>query len=226
MLAGLVRSRFLPALAVLGLAGLAGCPDPQGSFDDFGKRYDKINNASTSSSTGGGGAPACSAPMAGAEDGDWLLGLTTQLGPTKPLAFKVTVTTTDAGGGALKLGMKATPLSAMDQMTTVGAEVDLGMFDVAPDGSFVADLGTLTVPGAANPITGADIVASVLLRGHFCAEVPTFFCGTGEGQVTMPITFTLKPEKTPFTMEKATGGVLPAPVTDCAKTPADYMGGG
>ena len=152
MFAALARSRFLPPLFVLSLAGITGCPDPQGSFDDFGKRYDKINST-TSSSTGGGGMPACSAPAPGVMDGDWLFALTTKLGPTKPLVFKMTVTTAD-NAGMLSVSWKATPLSYMDQMTPVGAEINLASFDVAPDGTFVA------AQAIAQGITEAEIVNS------------------------------------------------------------------
>ena len=211
--------RLLAPLMLVSLAALAGCPDPQGAFDDFSKRYDKINGGSSSS--GAGGAMACTAPAAGMADGDWLFSLSAKLSPKKAVAFKMAVTTTDAGGGALKMGRKATPLSNMDQMTPVGPEVDLGMFDVAADGNFDADLGTLTITGDANPITpGSDIVATASIHGSLCSQDPEFVCGTVDGQVMMPIMYNLMGSS--FTMQKIDGGTIPAPVIDCAKTPAMY----
>jgi hypothetical protein len=211
------RSGFLCVVAAGAFLALAGCPDPQGTFDAFADRYKKINGGSTSASTGSGGS--CAAPMAGEFDGQWLFSLSAKLKPKKPVAFLMAVTTTDEGG-QLKMGLKATPLSAMDHMTPVGAEIDAGSFDVAADGTFAASLGTLTVSGDANTITpGSDIVATVNLQGQLCSNDPDFVCGSVTGEVTMPIMYDLAGST--FTMQRVTGD-LPLPLIDCAKNPAVY----
>jgi hypothetical protein len=218
MLAALARGRLLPLFVL----GLAGCPDPKGTFDAFDARYQKINASTSSSTTGAGGASACTAPAAGKADGDYLLALSAKLSPKKAIVFQTTVTTTDAGGGALMLSMKIQPLSAMDQKTPVGTSLDAGPFMVAADGTFDAALGTIMVSGAANPITGADITTmNVVLHGKLCSQDLTFVCGTVDGQVTMPIMYPLAGSS--FTMQAIQGGVIPAPVIDCSKTPAMYM---
>lgn len=210
------RRLFLLPLAAIALAG---CPDPQGQFDDFGKRYEKTMGGSSSS--GAGGAVACTAPAVGAADGTYMFALTaTKLAPKKPLAFKAELTT-QMGPNGLQFSMKTTPLSYMDRMTAVQAPLMLGPYDVAADGSFDAPIGTLMITGMANPITMADITTSgVVLHGHLCKETPNFMCGTVDGMVTMPITFDLAGST--FTMQKAQNGMLPAPVTDCAMDPSMY----
>jgi hypothetical protein len=200
---------------------LAGCPNPQGQFDDFGTRYEKTMGASSSSSTGGGGAPACSAPAVGMADGTYMLALSTKLSPKKPLAFKADITTMKGPNG-LQFSMTATPLSYTDQMTPVQAPITVGPFDVAADGSFDATLGTLMITGMANPITMQDITANnVIIHGHLCTQTPNFVCGTAEGKVTAPIMFDLAGSA--FTLQKEQNGTLPAPVIDCNMTPAKYM---
>lgn len=215
------RRTVAVCLALLGgLVTLSGCPDPQGSFDEFGKRYDKINGGgSSSASTGVGGG--CSAPMAGELDGDFLFSLSAKLKPKKAIALLMKVTTTDSGG-TLMMGLEATPLSGMDHMTPVDAPITIAPFAINADGSFDASLGTITVNGEANTITpGSDIVATVNLQGRLCAENPDFICGTVTGMVTMPITLDLAGST--FTMQRVTDmSTLPFPMLDCAMTPAEY----
>lgn len=214
-----LRRSVSVCLALFGLVALAGCPDPQATFDDFSKRYDKINGGGSSSSTTGAGG-GCAAPMAGELDGDFLFSLSAKLKPKKAIAFLMKVTTTD-DAGQLMMGLEATPLSGTDHVTPVGDPLVIPPFPVNADGTFEASLGTLTVSGAANTITpGSDIVATVNLQGQLCDNSPDFICGTVTGQVTVPIMYDLAGST--FTMQRATGGTLPFPAIDCAKTPAEY----
>ena len=48
----------------------------------------------------------------------------------------------------------------------------------------MADLGELAVTGAANPITGSDIVATLSLTGAIQDE--NVYCGIAGGMVTVP----------------------------------------
>ncbi len=224
----LARYRFVFAASTLsvGLAVglLGGCVDPQGAFDAFGERYTKINSSTASTGTGAGGG-ACMAPAAGVLDGQYVFALAAKINVKKPVALLVNVTTVSDGNGGLTMTMKETPLSYMDQKTPAGPEVDLGSFPVASDGSFTAAFGVINVPGSANPITkDAAITADVTIKGNTCASDPTFICGDVSGKVTAPIVIDLAdpPPPSHFTMQKIEGGVYPAPVTDCAKTAAQY----
>lgn len=210
-------------LALFGaVAALSGCPDPQATFDEFSTRYDKINGkGSSSASTGAGGG--CSAPMAGELDGQFLFSLSANLKPKKAIALLMDVTTTDENG-QLMMKLTATPLSGMDHVTPVDAPIDFPAFPINADGTFLAQLGTITVSGEANTITpGSDITATVGLEGSVCAEKPDFLCGNVKGQVTMPITLDLeKPNPSTFTMQRVKDGMTPFPAIDCAMTPAVY----
>ena len=223
----LARYRFVFAASTLSvalsLALLGGCVDPQGAFDEFGVRYTKINS-STSTGTGAGGG-TCAAPAAGVLDGEYVFALAAKINIKKPVALLMKLTTVSDGAGGLAMSMKETPLSYTDQKTPAGPEVDLGTFPIAADGSFTAAIGVINVPGGANPITkDAAITADVSIKGNACASDPTFICGDVSGKVTAPIVIDLAdpPPPSHFTMQKIEGGVYPAPVTDCAKTPAQY----
>lgn len=202
-----------------GLLALSGCPDPAGSLDEFGKRYDKIHPGTSGATTGAGGG--CSAPMAGEIDGEFLFSLSAKLKPKKAIALLMKVTTTD-NAGTLMMGLEATPLSGMDHMTPVDAPIVIPPFAINADGSFDAALGTITVNGDANTITpGSDIMADVHLQGQLCAEKPDFVCGNVTGMVTMPIMLDLAGST--FTMQRVTDmSMLPFPMLDCAMTPAEY----
>lgn len=213
---------MLLGAAALSLTALAGCPDPQASFDEFGKRYDKINGQGSSSvSTGVGGG--CSLPMAGELDGQFLFSLSANLKPKKAIALLMDVTTTEENG-QLMMKLTATPLSGTDHVTPVDDPIDIPAFPVNSDGTFLAQLGTITVSGEANTITpGSDITATVGLQGGVCAETPDFVCGLVKGSVTMPITLDLEmPNPSTFTMQRVTNGMIPFPQIDCNHTPAVY----
>lgn len=214
---------FVGTFASLSLAvvALAGCPDPQGSFDAFGDRYDKINGGGTTTSTTSGNQGGGCAADPGQLDGTFLFALSAKLSPKKPVLFSMALTTTEGANG-LSMHLAATPLDGMDHMTPVDAEVDLGNTDVAADGTFVANLGTINVSGAANTITvGSPITAeNVVLTGSLCASDPDFICGSVDGKVTAPIMYPLAGST--FTMQRIVDGTIPAPVINCAKDPAMY----
>ena len=206
--------------ALVSAAFLTGCPDPAGSFDEFGVRYAKIHGSTAASVTSGGEGGGCAADP-GKLDGTFLFALSAGLSPKKPVLFSMALTTTAGDPDGLEMNLKATPLDGMDHMTPVDAEVDLGTSHVDPSGAFVATLGTIVVNGAANTITpGSPITAeNVVLTGSLCATDPDFLCGTVTGMVTDPLMLDLKGST--FTMQRYTD-TIPAPVINCAKDPAKY----
>jgi hypothetical protein len=72
----------------------------------------------------------------------------------------------------------------------VGDALEVADIEYEEDGTFSADLGDVSVPGRANPITGSDIVANVQLTASTRAaadDQPDVFCGQVTGMVTAPI---------------------------------------
>ena len=225
MLSTLLR-RTACLTTTLGLGwALVGCPDPGGSFDDFTERKNQIDQATgTSTGTGTGGGAPCVVPMAGEADGDFLFALSAKISPKKPVLFLATVTTpADASaGGGIDVGLVLQPLDAADRKTPVGAALDLGQYPVDAEGHFVAALPTLTVEGAANPISGSLLEATVTLTGSICAPAD-FVCGQVTGSVAQPIpindltgsTFAMSriedPNAYPPAIYKCDGTVSPPP---------------
>lgn len=213
------KMSYIKHLTVLSaLLGLTGCPDPEGEFDAFGERYNAINPSSGSGSSKG----PCTPPAAGEADGEYLFALSAQTAnPKLPVLFATTLTTEDAGG-ELTVSFAFDPLNALDRQTKEGPVTNYGPFAVdGATGAFVADLGVVDVPGAADPILlDTPITASVLLDGFLCASTE-FFCGAIEGEVTDPAPIPL--EGSSFTFEKvADGEPYPdPPKINCSEDLAD-----
>lgn len=242
-------SRFL-GLSLRGAAVLvttsvalavAGCPDPEQTFEDFGERYADINKTTVSASTGP--ATDCTLPEVGGEvDGTYLFALSPgQLGESvakKPLLFIGAVTILEGAAG-VEVNFKLTPLGTpyrnddeIPDMDPVGPEADLGNFPLNADGTFVAELPQISVDGKANPVSPGTLVATVTLSGQICGNAEAegavklgFFCGTVEGVVTEPTDVTLEAGKNTFTFTKY-DGTLPAEVPfNCAGDLANPIGG-
>lgn len=194
--------------AVLAFASLsAGCPDPAAEFDSFENRYEDIHGNATASTTGGG---ACDYE---ALEGEYLFALSTGLLPTSPVMFRTTV---KIDGNQLSMDFQ--PLKAKDKTTAVGDLISVGPFEIAAEGgAFTANLGMLTIVGAANPLTGSDIEAvDVVLTGALCTGQEGFICGTVAGHVNKPTMLELAPAST-FGMVKIVDGILPEKTTlNCA----------
>ncbi|MCE7892552.1 MAG: hypothetical protein DYH12_23075, partial [Sorangiineae bacterium PRO1] len=76
----------------------------------------------------------------------------------------------------------------------------------------------LTLPGNANPISGSEVQADVTLTGKLCGQ-EAFYCGTGSGQLTQPLSFDLTGST--WTLDEYVGSNPPnPPLIDCNKTPA------
>lgn len=215
---------------------VAGCPNPEQTFEDFGERYAALDPSTVSVSTGP--APDCVLPeVGGAVDGTYVFALSPGQLPVvekKPLLFTGQVTIVEGGAG-VEVNIKLTPLGtpyrnddAIPDLDPVGPEADLGNFAIGADGTFVADLPEISVDGRANPVSPGELVATVTLRGQICANENEdaavkvgFFCGSVEGVVTEPTDITLEAAKNNFTFTRYEGE-LPAAITyNCAGDAAE-----
>lgn len=225
-------ARFVLGASSVALAGfaaisLAGCPDPAGAFEEFGDRYDEINPPTTTTTSTG--PETCPLPEAGAADGQYLFSLSSNLSPGTPFTLLATLTSTASGDG-LSVDLLMQPLSKTDRKTPTGSALPAFTgLAVAADGSFEWDLGEVTFPGTANPISDSEVVATVQLQGSLCDSEPAasgshagFICGTATGLVTKPLTdFDLAGSN--FTMQLVEGGVIPDALINCNKGAADPL---
>jgi hypothetical protein len=198
-------------------ASSAACVDPAGALDDFNERAAEAD-FSTSTTSGAGGGDACAVPAAGEVDGNYLFALSAKIAKTKPVLFYAKLTTEDASG--LNFSLNLQPLNAKDRKTPEGDAIDVGPYPVAADGTFSAALPMLTVAGAANPVSGSLLEATVTLVGTLCAPAD-FICGDVTGSVTKPIAI---PDLTgsAFTMQRITDeAAYPEPLINCAGDPAE-----
>lgn len=163
------------------LAG--GCVDPQSRYDDFLER-------SADQRSRDSGRPT---PTPGERfdfGGQYLASLVTTLAPGVPILFACEVEVAgDLESVELRFQPLATDSDAMPR-EPVGASFGSGPAPYREDGSFVAELGEVTVPGRANPISGSDIVATVTIEAsarEMEGELPTHFCGDVRGMVSVPL---------------------------------------
>ncbi len=170
----------LPLLAVM----VGGCPSPdvEGRYEGFVDKTQDIRDDAAMVKMDVGGALAD-------VTGTFHFSLAAIIAENTPLQFIATTTFTanDAGGGqvdielqplSLDFGATAVPREFVGEVVSISFEVD-------DAGAFTdADLGEVAVTGAANPITGSDIVATLALTGAIQDE--NVYCGVVNGMVTVP----------------------------------------
>jgi hypothetical protein len=213
MLAVLQSKGARIAMGVLALAGLTGCPDTEGVFNDFGERYALANPGGDACSG------VCTMPpaMAGDGDGAYIFALSPILLPEGPLLFDTQMTVTDGPNG-LQFTWLLQPLDRCDRMSPVGDPITIGPIDLAADGSFTAMPPPLSVTdGAANPLSGNPLVADIDLTGLICLS--DFSSGDLTGTTIDPPG--IKLDGSTWTLEPlAMPGVYPDPVKiNCAGDP-------
>jgi len=202
------------AAGLLVSLSVVGCPDTQGSFDDFVERWKLTHPGGVDAASGDTGP--CLPPAPGELTGQFVFALSAVIAADTPIVFLAQVSTVpDPNGSALTLELQ--PLSAADRTSPVGSSVALGPLPIAADGAFQADLPPLVVAGEANPITGAEIEAQVTLTGRICAA-SDFFCGTVTGRVIRPLDLDLAGST--FAMERVTGAPPAQPLINCARAQA------
>ena len=212
---------------LLGGALVAGCgPDAQGKFDEFVEQTKEDGSGGTTTgpgttteepTTGEPTVGSSGGPVAYDINGDFLLAVSTTVDPGKPLQFIATNTVTD-DGATLKTCLQ--PLTLMQGKVLVPREPigdPLCFEGLAIDGgAFTIDAGIVMVTGMANPITGANITASLIMMGTIQSD--DLYCGTVTGEVMDPPVGDITGSK--FAAVRLTDtAVLPNPVViDCKGT--------
>jgi hypothetical protein len=165
--------------------GALGCVDPSERYDAFIERTAAIRDMDSGMVEPG-------------DRFDWsgryLLSLSTSLSPTKPLLFTLDAEVSD---DLTTLDLTFQPLTTdgdEEPRTPIGDAFSVNAVPYASDGTFSADLGEVTAPGRANPITGSAIIATVQLiartqAGDSGAE--GVVCGQVTGMVSVPLALDL-----------------------------------
>lgn len=233
------RRAWRPYAALLGkslvplmLATACG-PDAEGKFGDFVEQTRESDGATSMPMTSAPlttgdestGAPTTTGDTDGGPpadiSGDFLLAVSTTVDKSKPLQFIATNTVVMNMDGTQTLGVCLQPLTLEQGKVTVPRQpvgdplcfADLPIVDT----QFTIDAGTVMVTGMANPITGANIVASLKMAGTVASA--DFFCGTVTGEVMEPPIGSI--EGSTFAAVRLTDKtVLPTDVViNCAKMP-------
>jgi len=141
--------------------------------------------------------------------GVYLFALSTSIDPQHPLQWLANVEH-DPSTGAARIDLQSLSL---DQSATTFPREPVGDITVLQaglddDGTFGIETPEIFVPGAANPITGSDLTASLVIQGQaFGREL---WCGEIFGQVTSPLNLDLLGST--FAFEPVLGPDLPDPV--------------
>ncbi|MFV8750402.1 hypothetical protein ACNOYE_07610 [Nannocystaceae bacterium ST9] len=177
---------------------LLGCPDSEARFDEFlDNTQDNRPPASESDSAdmdmGEDESAGTDTAPDGLDDmsGTYLLALETALGPDTPLEFITTIDMMVAEDGmsatatfvfqplSLDMGSQVAPREFVGEPLTF----DNVTFDA--EGNYTIDMGEVMVTGAANPVTGSDIVATLVIDGHIVHI--NALCGGITGMLTSPL---------------------------------------
>ncbi len=214
-----IRSLFAATLALLvvAVAALAGgCTDPKSRFQDFDDRVPQTPVPD-------GGPDAMPLDMLPDVTGEFLLAFAINIQRSTPIQFRMENVLTMNGDGTGTLDTVITPL-------TVGTRVPVGDpliangVPVAITGEFVIATNDVHIPGAANPITGSDIVADTIMTGTL--KSPDRLCGILTGMVSEPLVLNLDPNSSFGAIRVtpgATGAELPEPEVEC---PVELPDGG
>lgn len=181
---------FAGASIALSVLGFACIPHPDDDFSDFQKRVANLPKPVTDGATTFEAAP----PPTDAVEGLYYGACMSELAFSDPnkifnLFTHTKFTPSGAGGklelsiGTLKIEPGPKPPSTVGQAGVVGTPF-AGSADVDAQGKFNMQLGTVGFPGAANPISGSDVVIlNGSLQGRFSAER---FCARLGGHVEKP----------------------------------------
>lgn len=160
-----------------------GCPspDPEAKYDDFLEETKEERDDAANIKLDVSGALADIS-------GTHLFALAASISPATPLQFIATVTMETTAEGAVAT-IDFQPLTLDVGATTeprefVGDPLNFVDITFGAAGNFMLDMGEVGVDGTANPITGAEIVATLQLDGAI--KTTDLWCGTAGGEVTVP----------------------------------------
>lgn len=210
-------SRLLvSSVALLALVGLTGCPDARGRFDEFNGRV--LDAPPDYDAPPLPDAP----PLAQIPDitGRFLLGIEPVIAPTLILQFINENTMTDNGDGTATLNLTLVCLTVTDRTPVGDTKTSTAQVDSA--GRFEASFPNVTVPGSANPVSGATLVGDFVLAGTIRSE--NLACGDAGGKLTSPYELNLTGSTfgTIRIGADTIGAALPPPTFKCpAEAPAD-----
>lgn len=189
---------------------LTGCPSPRGQFEEFVNRQESLDLSVAKRDMPSG--------MFSDISGKFLLTVATTIDPSKPIQFITENRVTLNGDGSATLDLDIQALSAMGRMA-VGNKITRSGQKIAANGDLEIVFGMVMVPGAANPITGSDIVADLALVGTIRSA--DRYCGIIHGMLLMPLMLDLSNSAWAAVRIPASGE-LPAPDSMCpAFTPPD-----
>ena len=137
--------------------------------------------------TTGGPEPTTGGPAAAGISGFFLLAVATTVDPGKPFQFLARNEVTEVDG-AQKVSICLQPLS-LSQGSVLKPREPIGEPLCFPeiqldDDSFMLQTGVMHIAGGANPITGADVVMSLIILAGI--ESDDFYCGNVAGEVMDP----------------------------------------
>jgi hypothetical protein len=152
----------------------------------------------------------------------YLLAIETVLGPDLPLQFVLDVFNLVQTNDGVTGDFVLQPLSLAQGQTTPGEcigeplEYEGILFQSDFDGSFVVDMGLVMISGEANPVTGSDMEATMVLHGQPVA--PDAMCGDMTGILMSPLEYDLAGST--FAAIPLAGGCdadfFPAPIYNCS----------
>lgn len=179
--------RWLRMLPLLSLVAGFGCQNNTIAIDDDSDGMTNPGDTTTADPPTSDGNATTGGP-----DGPLTLHvvLSTPFDPSLPFQGIVSGAVNDAGTLDLTLQwLSLSPGSTTAPRQPIGDVYGYPGIAVEPDGSFVLETGILLIPGGANPVTGEDIVASLVFDADVSGD-PTF-CGAAGGVFTAPFEFAL-----------------------------------
>ncbi len=139
--------------------------------------------------------------------GPVLLAVSVIISPDTPLLFLGRADLSPNPGGRTGiLSLHLSPLRASDRGVLAGADLVVEGIQVGEDLRFSADLGQVSLIGEANPISGGNIAAHLMLDGRIVS--PDSICGNVLGMAMEPVSFDLAGST--FASTRVTEGVAPA----------------
>ncbi|HKU43650.1 MAG TPA: hypothetical protein VJR89_36075 [Polyangiales bacterium] len=199
--------RTPPQATLVLLLTAAGCTDPQARYDAFLERSAEMR---------AGDAGTIQPGERFDFSGSYLAALSITIDPSQPILLGAEVS---VASDLSSLDLTFQPLSTdRDPQPRMPVGESFGVDDIAysAEGTFQAELGEVTVPGRANPISGSDIVATVTISASArqgAGDEPDLFCGQVSGMARVPIALDLTGSSMGAVAAESFSGV--EPITRC-----------